>query len=283
VLSLHTIASPAAVALRRTLGVPVAQYVYAKELGARPRLAGFAVQNADIVIAISEYARRLAIAVGARDESIRLVYPGVELPETVTRVRSERPTILTIARLEDRYKGHDVLMRAMPLIRARIGNVRWVIIGDGPLRAPLEDMAAAIGVAGCVEFLGSVSDEERNSWLSCSDVLVMPSRMPAQGLAGEGFGIVYLEANAYGIPAIGGNVAGAVDAIVDGETGLLVDPTDSLDLAEAVVRLLRDRDLAERLGRQGMERAQDFAWPNVSSRVEAVLLELAGRRALVHA
>jgi glycosyltransferase involved in cell wall biosynthesis len=91
-------------------------------------------------------------------------------------------------------------------------------------------------------------------------------------LAGEGFGIVYLEAGVYGKPVVAGNVAGALDAVADGESGLLVNPTDSPAVASAIARLLHDRDLARRLGEAGARRAQGFAWPLIAERVEAVLL-----------
>lgn len=279
ILSLHIVAGPAAALARKRLSIPFAQYVYAKEIGARPALASHAMGRADRVIAISNYARTLAMSVGAQASRIALIHPGVSLPSRVERVAMDRPIILSIARLEDRYKGHDVLMRTMPIIRASVPDVEWVILGDGPLRPALEGLATAVGVDDCVSFLGSVSDGERDHWLARGDVLVMASRMPAQGLAGEGFGIVYLEANAYGMPAVGGNVGGATDAIVDGQTGLLVDPTDPIDLAGAIVRLITDGALARRLGEQGMARAQEFAWPRISAQVEEVLLDLVEKRA----
>jgi phosphatidylinositol alpha-1,6-mannosyltransferase len=101
----------------------------------------------------------------------------------------------------------------------------------------------------------------------------MPSRLPGPGRAGEGFGIVYLEAGAHGKPVLAGNVAGALDAVIDGETGLLVDPTDPLAVGEAIIRLLLDTELASRLGRGGAERARSLAWPVIVERVQAVLLE----------
>jgi phosphatidylinositol alpha-1,6-mannosyltransferase len=187
--------------------------------------------------------------------------------------RAERPTILTIARLQDRYKGHDVLIEALARVRAQVQDVEWVVIGDGPLRAELELLARSAGVADAVRFLGSLSDEQRDRWLRRADLFAMPSRLPGGHLAGEGFGIVYLEAAAYGKPVLAGNVGGALDAVADGESGLLVDPTDPEAVACAIVRLLLDRELARRLGAVGAERARRFAWPMICERVEALLFE----------
>ncbi len=270
-LSVHIVTSPAAAVINRTTGVPTVQYFHAKEVGAKPRLAKFAASRAQAAIAVSAYTAELIAATGATP-AISLIPPGVDLPTETAPIAEERPTLLTVARLEDRYKGHDVILRSLPLVRAAIPDVQWVVIGDGPLRSGLERLAIANGVADAVRFLGAVSDGERNSWLRRAHALAMPSRLPDGDFAGEGFGIVYLEAGAYGKPVLAGNVAGALDAVVDGESGLLVDPTDHLAVAEGATRLLRDRGLARRLGATGRARAQGFAWPRISERVEALLL-----------
>ena len=111
-------------------------------------------------------------------------------------------------------------------------DVTWTVVGEGSLRPRLEALAAQYGVEAQVRFLGDLSDEERDRWYRSAHVFVMPSRLPPEG-GGEGFGIVYLEAAAHGLPVVAGNVAGARDAVVDGETGLLVDPTDHLEVAAA--------------------------------------------------
>lgn len=278
-LSAHIVTSPAAAAIRSALGGRTVQYFYANEIGGKPRLAAFAARRADVVIAISSYTAALIRATGVSSADIRLIPPGVELPSDPTPNPAERPTLLTIARLKDSYKGHDVLVRALALVRAKVPQAEWIVIGDGPLRPGLEQLASSLGVVDSVRFLGSVSDEQRNYWLRRADVFTMPSRLPGGDLAGEGFGIVYLEAAAYGKPVVAGNVAGALDAVADGESGLLVDPTDPHAVADAITRLLLDRELAQRLGRRGAERARSFAWPVIAGRVEAVLLEQVQERA----
>jgi phosphatidylinositol alpha-1,6-mannosyltransferase len=249
------------------------QYFHAKEIGAKPALASFAARQAQATIAVSAYTADLVAATGSTPSRTHLIPPGVDLPVDTEPLPESRPTLLTIARLEDRYKGHDVIIRALPLIRAAIPDVQWIVIGEGPLRSGLEHLAAAHAVADSIRFLGAVSDEERNSWLRRADLLAMPSRLPDGDFAGEGFGIVYLEAGAYGKPVLAGNVAGALDAVADGESGLLVDPGDHLAVADGATRLLRDRELAQRLGAAGAKRARDFSWPRICERVEAVLLD----------
>jgi phosphatidylinositol alpha-1,6-mannosyltransferase len=272
-LSMHTVVSPAAAAIRRTLGAPTVQTFYAEEIGARPKLAAFAAAQADAVIAISTYTAGLIATTGVTPNSLSLIPPGVDIPAAWAPEPEDRPTFLTIARMQERYKGHDVLVRALALVRAKIPDVRWVVLGDGSLRGGIEQLARSYGVEGSITFLGSVPDEQRDEWLRRAHLLAMPSRLPAGGFAGEGFGIVYLEAGAYGKPVVAGAVGGATDAVIDEETGLLVDPLDPLAVAEAITRLLLDPALAHRLGSAGRLRAEGFAWPLIAERVETVLLD----------
>jgi phosphatidylinositol alpha-1,6-mannosyltransferase len=169
------------------------------------------------------------------------------------------------------------MVQALALVRAKVPDVQWVVIGDGSLRAELEEQVREQGIFDSVRFLGAVSDQERDRWLRRADLLAMPSRLPGGGLAGDGFGIVFLEAAAYGKPVIAGNVGGALDSVSDGENGLLVDPRDPRAVADAICSLLLDGELAARLGSAGAARARRFAWPVIAERVEEVLLEQRAR------
>jgi phosphatidylinositol alpha-1,6-mannosyltransferase len=108
-------------------------------------------------------------------------------------------------------------------------------------------------------------------------VFAMPSRVPARS-AGEGFGIVYLEAGVHGLPVVAGRAGGALDAVLDGSTGLLVDPTDHVQVAQAITRLLTDRESAARMGAAGSERARNFSWPIIAGRVEQLIVEAIQQR-----
>jgi phosphatidylinositol alpha-1,6-mannosyltransferase len=274
VVSAHIVTSPGARMARRVRRVPVVQYLYALEMGARPGLAASAVQWADAIVAISEHTRGLAIAAGADPGRIQCIPPGVDLPERVERAPTERPTIITVAQILQRYKGHDVLTRALPLIEARVPEVEWIVIGDGPFKPQLAELVRAQRLDGQVRLVGTVSDAERDACLDRAHVFAMPSRVPATGVGGEGFGITYLEAGAHGLPVVGGDVGGTRDAVVDGETGLLVDPNDNVAVADAIADLLLDPERARRLGQAGAARAQAFAWPLMAARVEDLILEL---------
>jgi phosphatidylinositol alpha-1,6-mannosyltransferase len=273
-LSAHIVTSPAAAAIRTALGARTAQYFHAEEIGARPRLAAFAARRADLAIAVSAYTAELVAATGAHPRRLAVIANGADVPLDATPLPAERPTILTIARIEERYKGHDTMVRALALVLAKAPDAQWVVIGEGSLRPAIEALARGYGVERSIRFLGAVSDAERDAWLRRARLLAMPSRLPAGPFAGEGFGIVYLEAGAYGKPVVAGNVGGALDAVIDGETGLLVDPLDALAVADAITALLRDDALAARLGAAGHRRALQQAWPLVAERVQHELLAL---------
>jgi phosphatidylinositol alpha-1,6-mannosyltransferase len=274
VLSGHIVTAPGAYLTR----LPVVQYLYAKEVAHRPRLTTFAVRRARASIVLGEHGHTLAVAAGADPRRIHAIPPGIDLPARPTTTPRERgASIVNVARLEDRYKGFDILIRALPLIRARVPDATLTLVGAGQLQPSLEALARANGCRGALRCLGGVGDAERDELLSTASVFAMPGRLPA-GSGGEGFGIVYLEAGARGTPVVAGNAGGARDAVVDGQTGLLVDPEDHRAVAEAIAGLLIDRELATRLGKGGREWAELFAWPAVTSRVEAVLAKAAASR-----
>jgi phosphatidyl-myo-inositol dimannoside synthase len=128
------------------------------------------------------------------------------------------------------------------------------------------------GVRDRVIFAGQVPAADLPEIYALSDVFVMPSRAPAEANDVEGFGMVFLEANACAKPVIGGRSGGIPDAVMDGVTGLLVNPHDSEEIAAALTRLLTDTDLASRLGQQGRLRVvRDFAWARAADQVQRVL------------
>lgn len=271
----HVVAAPAAALLRRGGRGKVVQYLHGDEFRTRSGLVRRAMAGADAVIAVSRHTREMALAAGCDPARLHVIPPGVDLPPPTAAERSSSPTIVTVARLVEAYKGHDVMIRALRLVRERVPAARWVVVGDGPLRPGLEELARREGVADAVEFVGSVSDAERDARYDEAHLFAMPSRLPEEGLGGEGFGIVYLEAGAHGLPSVAGDVAGARDAVVDGETGLLVDPTDPEAVAAPLAELLADRERSVRMGAAAREHAESHAWPKIVARVEEVLRAVA--------
>jgi phosphatidyl-myo-inositol dimannoside synthase len=149
-----------------------------------------------------------------------------------------------------------------------------VIVGDGPLRPYVEAMLTANRLDGNVRLVGSVSDAERDAWLDRAHLFVLPSRVPPNGVGGEGFGIVFLEAAAHGLPVVAADDGGTRDAVVHGQTGLLVPPTDHVALADAITDLLLDETRAREMGEAGATRAREFAWPRIADQVEQLLRDV---------
>ncbi len=279
VLSVHIATSPAAALVQRHLGAPFVQYLHADEVTARPALARFAVCRATACIAVSRHTAALACAAGAAPRRVHIVPPGVDLPAaTTSEPKDPRPTIVTVARLVDRYKGHDVMLRALPAVIERVPEVQWVVVGDGPLGPELRTTAEELGLGAHVRFVGTVEDRERDRRLGRAHVFAMPSRLSPEG-GGEGFGIVYMEAAAHGLPAVAGNVGGATDAIVDGRTGVLVDPSNPAAVAAALADLLEDPERVRAMGAAGRERAAEFTWPSIGERLDELLREVLAAQA----
>jgi phosphatidylinositol alpha-1,6-mannosyltransferase len=271
VLSIHVSLAPAALALR-ALNAPFVLYVHAKEFAQYPRVSRLAMRRADAIVAVSRYTASLAESAGAPKARIYRIMPGVDTVRTVETpgARSRDPMLITVSRLDEAYKGHDVILQALPLIRRVLPNASWVVIGDGPLRADIEAAAASLP-EGAVRMLGRVSDKERDEWLGRAHVFVLPSRVPKDLAGGEGFGIAALEASAHGLPVVAGEHGGTADAVVDKETGLLVDATSAKGVAEAVLRLFGNGAEARRMGAAGRARARELSWERVGGDVGEVL------------
>lgn len=275
----HVVASPAALVLQAALRVPTVQYVYASELSHRRRLSRVALGRSTATVALSRHAADVARSAGADPARVHVISPGVDVPEPSADgpAKFELPTVLTVARLADRYKGFDVMLRAMPLVRARLPAARWVVIGDGPLRGELERTARAWGLEDAVLFPGQVADQELDEWFSRAHVFAMLSRLPADG-GGEGYGLVYLEAAAHGLACVAGNAGAVAEAVIDGETGLLVDANDHVEAAAALTQLLADPAGAADLGAAGRARALTQSWERMAAALEALVDELIGSR-----
>ncbi|MCK7579231.1 MAG: glycosyltransferase, partial [Chromatiales bacterium] len=144
------------------------------------------------------------------------------------------------------------MIRALPRVLEVAPNTHYLIVGEGHYRPVLERLVDDIGVRAHVTFAGKVREEELAAYYQLCDVFVMPNREMPDGDT-EGFGLVFLEANACGKPVIGGRAGGAVEAVRDGENGLLVDGWSVAEVASALSRLLTDRVLNARIAARGLE------------------------------
>lgn len=237
---------------RRRFAIPHLQWfhgneVYDRHLRKRRWMRRFvnAVTNANWNISVSRYTERKMLERVGRPVRSRVIYHGVDSERFIPSPHSEelkarlgfagRYVLLTLARLVPR-KGQDEVIRTLPYVSLKIPNVLYVIAGKGRAEQELRALAAALGVQGLVHFSGFVPEQDKVSYYQMCDLYLMPSREIIDQGALEGFGLTFLEANACGKPVIAGNSGGCVEAVQEGVNGLIVDPTDTHALVEAILR-----------------------------------------------
>lgn len=259
---------------RRLFGTPYIVVVYGEELTlllqdrtpmqVRLRLQRLTLRDAAAVVCITEHTRRIALErYDVPEAKLRIVYPAIDVDQgedepasvaTALRDRFVGPgtrMILTVGRLQERHKGFDTAVAAMAAVAERVPEARLLVAGPGD-QTTLREAATRLGVADRVVFTGLLERPDLLRLFRSCDLFLMAGR--AIESTAEGFGIVYLEAARFGKPAVAGRAGGAPEAVVDGETGILVDGESPAEVAAAVTRLLTDQQLAERLGRCGRER-----------------------------
>jgi phosphatidylinositol alpha-1,6-mannosyltransferase len=259
-----------ALRVRRRVGVPFIVLAHGEEIAVparsrrRPltRLAKLAAMRrvyrcADLVVANSENTARLVREFAGEDVHAAVLHPGVD-PE---RFRpdgedlrgslgvADRRVLLTVGTLMPR-KGQSAALEALPEVRRAVPDVVYLVAGDGPDAGRLRERAQALALGDSVRLLGAFPDERLPSLYRTADLFVLANRNLPDGDL-EGFGIVYLEAAASGLPVIVGAPAGNSEAVVEGVTAIRADPEDPAALAAAIVGLMRDRARASEMGREG--------------------------------
>jgi phosphatidyl-myo-inositol dimannoside synthase len=229
------------------------------------------------VVAAGHYPAAVAAAVAGASLPGVEVPPGVDIerfhpldPAARADVRRDhgldptRPLVLGVSRLVPR-KGFDVVIDA---VAGLDDSVQLAIAGGGRDRARLERLVARRGLGARARFLGRVPDADLPALYASADVFAMCCRTRWGGLEAEGFGIVFLEAAACGVPAVAGNSGGAHEAVVDGETGIVVPPRDVGAVRDAIARMLGDDALRARLGAAARARAvETFAYERLVERL----------------
>jgi phosphatidylinositol alpha-1,6-mannosyltransferase len=270
VLSMHVRCAAAAQLARRISGARWVQYYHAKEVPTWPGAARRG-RLADQGVAVSGYTAELVARVTGTQPVV--IPPGVEPPgQPGATAKRPRPTILTVSRLSDAYKGHDVMLRALPDVVRRGPDVEWLVVGEGERREQLGREASRLGLDDRVRFLGPVGDQELRDLMAGSHLFALPSRTADDGRSGEGFGIVYVEAAAAGLPVVAGDRGGARDAVAHGRSGVLVDATSPRAVAGALGDLLTDEGARLELSRGAREWSERFHWSRVFPRIRDVLV-----------
>jgi len=226
--------------------------------------------HADVITYISDYTLgRFRRAFGPHPE-FRHLPSGVDVDWFRPAPRpSGPPTVICISRLVPR-KGQDMLIRVWPRILDRHPEARLVIVGSGSHERRLRELAAPL--PGSVEFTGPLPAAELRDRLAAADVFAMPARTRGGGLDVEGLGIVYLEAQACGVPVVAGDSGGAPETVTP-ETGIVVDGRDADELTAALLTLLDAPELAAAMGEAGRRYAvEEWSWEIMGARLRDILL-----------
>lgn len=272
----HLLMAPLAGFISRLTGQPLWLQVHGIDAWAKPTdRVRWGARRSDLVTAVSRYTRNQMLANwwdGSTDRirvlpnTVDTAYsPGPKSPKIIARHGlAGRKVILTVSRLAsaERYKGHDYVISALSQLRLDHPDAVYLIVGGGDGVDYLRSVAQTFDVAGHVIFAGKVPHEELPDYFRTADVFVMPS-------VKEGFGIVFLEAAACGIPVIGGNRDGSVDALADGEIGTLVDPEDPAMIAKAIDRAFKSSP------RDGLKAVARFSKQNFEQHVGSIIEDLA--------
>jgi phosphatidylinositol alpha-1,6-mannosyltransferase len=241
--------------------------------------------DTDYLTYISEYThKKIAKALSPEAASrMRRIVPGVNVTEFSptnssfgNQLRAElgwtdRPVIVCVSRLMAR-KGQDELIRALPEVHETSPMASLIIVGEGPYRKDLESLVKKFGLEEFVHLAGKVSQGELPKWYAAGDIFAMPCRTRMGGWDVEGLGIVFLEGSATGLPVIAGDSGGAIDAVLDGETGYLVNGTNTSEIAQRISYLISNPDVAKRMGEAGRNWvSQEWTWDQNFKKLDGLL------------
>lgn len=274
----------------RVVGITHGHELWWARVPAAKRVLHRIGDGCDALTYLGEYTHRViagALSPAAAQRMVRMP-PGVDTsvfrPATggdgIERLRqraewgidADAPVLICVGRLTPR-KGQDTLVAAWPEVVAALPAARLVITGPGDDRE-LRSSAERLGVANRVVFTGGVPHVQTPAFFAAADVFASPCRDRHAGLEVEGLGIVFLEASACGLPVIVGRSGGAVDTVLDGLTGVVVDPNDVREVSASAIELLGDPVRAVEMGRAGRDWVErDWTWRHVHDTV-ARLLEL---------
>ncbi|MCC7265359.1 MAG: glycosyltransferase family 4 protein [Candidatus Latescibacteria bacterium] len=241
-------------------------------------------QRARRLLTNSAFTRQLLIDKGIDGNKVQVVHLGVELPAGVEETRASaparhpewqgRPLLLTVGRLVQQ-KGHRLLLQAMRQVADRVPRVLHLVVGDGPEQPALARQIEALGLRENVLLLGRVSEAMLRDCYALAWAFALTSHEVKSYV--EGMGFVFLEAAAWGVPAVGTRHGGITEAIEEGQTGFLVPPAQPEQIGLRLAALLADEGYCRRLGRQARTRVEQyFNVERMAAQSEAHLREVVG-------
>jgi glycosyltransferase involved in cell wall biosynthesis len=234
---------------------------------------------ADVIISPSEYYINESRFLGKYRDKIVVIPNGINIVESDIVYSKEKckeklglpldgSIILFLGNLVP-YKGPDVLVKAMSRIVKDVPDTKLFFVGKGVMRDELEMLSKKLGVEKNVKFTGFVEEGLKHFYYRAADVFVLPSTMST-----ESFGIVNLEAMACGVPIVASRIGGIPDVVKDGENGLLVPPRDSNALADAIIYLLENEEVRNKMGKNGRKKVEVYSWERIAEETEKVYLSL---------
>jgi phosphatidylinositol alpha-1,6-mannosyltransferase len=266
--------------------------------GWQTRIIRLAWRQADSIVCVSNFTRRLMLELGIKPKSEIVIPNGADdtqfcplppadivclrhrLAETFglgTDMQALR-LILTVGQVSER-KGQEVVIRAMPQILSKVPSAHYLMVGLETLKEKLTSLARQLGVSDHVHFAGQVSARALVEYLNAADLFAMTSQITDDGDC-EGFGIAVVEAAMCGKPAVISDGSGLREAIIPNQTGLVAAPGDEHSTAAVITRLLQDDELRARMGQAARQYAQqEQTWQHRISAYDELLRQLAFQQA----
>jgi len=274
-------------------GIPTSVYAHGEDVSTASERRFFArfmkwvFDGMDAIVVNSINTANLVMKEGVEQDKINIACPGVgkkwfqnlpksgELSRSLLKSSTTGPVLLTVGRLV-RHKGHATVLESLPELLKRWPELTWVLVGTGPEKDRLHKRANELGVTGSIQFLAGLTDDELKGLYLISDIFVQPNG-EANGMS-EGYGMVFLEAGATGLPVVGGNNGGVPEVIRHGSNGFLVPPFDPAELTEALAMILENNSLRVSLGANGRKWAKTQTWENTLSTAVNLGMELSQAR-----
>jgi len=236
------------------------------------------IKKSNKLIANSNFTKQELIKLGAYDEQVHIVHPcpdrkfiqmfDKKVADEIKQKYSiaNKKIILSVGRLVER-KDFDKVIESLTLVKDEFPDITYVIAGDGPDKNNLLYTIDKLDLKGKVILLGNVNDKELSVLYNLANIFIMtPKQLPSGDV--EGFGTVYLEANMFGKPIIATSSGGVGDAVIDNLNGILIKKASINEISDAIIKLLKDKELADKLGQQGKDRVEkEFNWSKQISKL----------------
>lgn len=216
-----------------------------------------------IVTAISSALAERALRLGVKKENLYITPNGLDFSELPSPLLEKIPSrIICVGRLSWE-KAHDLTLKAWPKVKKEFPEAKLFFVGEGPEREKIEKQIKEMNLADSVTLTGNLPHTQVLEELSKSEVFICPS-------LAEGLGNVFIEAQAAGVTPIGTRVGGIPDVIKHEENGLLIEPKNSEQIASAIIRLLKDKELNKRLRTKGLISSRNFEWKGILEKIERI-------------